>query len=110
MPHDVLSREAAAIGYPLWLLRLSIATYRLTRVLRVGKVFANTVVAWRGITAGSGFATTEMRVTLIILLDAKLLKYPMGVATLFVDDISTEMTVPDDHIADKTWQIHLGSG
>ena len=70
VPQDVLLREAAALGYPLWLRRLSIATYRLARVLRVGKVFSKTVVAWRGITAGSGFATTEMRVIFSRLLDA----------------------------------------
>ena len=38
VPHDILFREARRLKYPLWLLRLSLATYRLVRVVRVGGV------------------------------------------------------------------------
>ena len=62
IPHWLLVREAVKLGYPLRLLRLSLATYLLDRVIRIGGVVSHTVVALRGITAGSGFATTEMRV------------------------------------------------
>ena len=37
VPHWLLLREAYALGYPIWMLKLSIATYRLPRVIRVGK-------------------------------------------------------------------------
>ena len=35
VPWHVLAREGIQMGYPVWLLRLSIATYRLARVVRV---------------------------------------------------------------------------
>ena len=39
IPHAILAREAAKLGYPLWLLRLSLAAYRLPRALRIGEVY-----------------------------------------------------------------------
>ena len=38
VPHRLLAREAAALGFPLWLVKLSIATYRLKRIIRIGAV------------------------------------------------------------------------
>ena len=35
IPHWVLLREAIRHGYPIWLLQLSVAVYRLLRVIRV---------------------------------------------------------------------------
>ena len=57
IPHCILLSEALRLGYPIWLLRLSVATYRLKRVIRVGTVVSGTVVTLRGITAGLSFAT-----------------------------------------------------
>ena len=51
-------REAIALNFSLWMLKFSIATYKLPRVLRIGRVYNKMVVALRGITAGSGMATT----------------------------------------------------
>ena len=51
IPHALLVREAEALGYPLWLIRLAIATYKLQRVLRVGKTASDIVEAMRGIIA-----------------------------------------------------------
>ena len=48
--------------------------------------------------ARSGMATTEMRIVLINLIDATLIVHPMVVITVYVDDISAEMTGPDKHI------------
>ena len=45
IPHELLAREAAALGYPLWIIRLALATYRLERAPRVGKALPTTVVA-----------------------------------------------------------------
>ena len=63
--HKRLVRQAVKLGYPMWMVRLSIATYRIKRVLRVGSAVSDCVVATRGITAGSGTATTEMRLAMI---------------------------------------------
>ena len=54
VPLWLLIREAIALDYPLRILRLSIATYQLKRVLRVGSVISKCVWAVTGITAGSG--------------------------------------------------------
>ena len=64
VPLWLLIREAIALGYPLRILKLSIATYQLGRVIRIGSVVSKMVMAVTGITAGSGFATTEMRLVL----------------------------------------------
>ena len=98
IPHSVLASEAKKLGYRLRMLTLSIATYILTRVIRIGTTVSIEVTAIRGITAGSGMATTEMRIVLINLIDATLIVHPTVVITLYVDDISAEMTGPDKHI------------
>ena len=59
--HKHLVRQAIKLGYPMWMIRLSIATYRMRRVLRIGDAVSDMVVATRGITAGYGAACSEMR-------------------------------------------------
>ena len=78
VPYWVLIREGRALGYPLWLLRLSISTYKMSRVLRVKQVVSGLVWAYRGMTAGSGFATTEMRVVMINLVEKSFAGTPFG--------------------------------
>ena len=69
IPYRVLLREARKLGYRLRLLRLAIVTYRLPRVLRVGEALSDLAYATRGIVAGSGTATTEMRLAMISIVD-----------------------------------------
>ena len=90
IPYRVLLREAAKLGDPLRLLRLAIATYRLPRSIRVGEALADLAYALRGIVAGSGAATTEMRLVMITFVDAGLPLFPSIGPTLFVDDLSLE--------------------
>ena len=97
VPRWLLVREAVALGYPLKLLRLSIATYQLKRVIRVGKVVSKVIEAITGITAGSGFATTEMRLVMIRVIDRALTLYPTITPTLFVDDLAAAVCVPAKH-------------
>ena len=98
VPYWLLVQEAVHMGYPLWLLRLSIATYKLPRTLRVGKVCSALIIAIRGITAGSGLATTEMRIAMVRKIERALIAHPSVVPTLFVDDLSAECTGPDKAI------------
>ncbi len=70
IPHARLVHEARRLKYPLWMLRLSIATYRLGRTLRLDGAWSMIVRATRGIVAGSGFATSEMRPVMIHIVDA----------------------------------------
>ncbi len=90
VPHHILVREALRLGYSLWVLRLSLAAYRLSRVLRVDGAVSTVVVAVCGITAGSGLATTEMRILLMNIVDRACALYPAVTPTLFVDDLSAE--------------------
>ena len=97
VPRWLLVREAVALGYPLKLLRLSIATYQLRRVIQVGKVVSKVVWAITGITAGSGFATTEMRLVMIRVIDRALTFSPTIKPTLFVDDLAAAVCAPAKH-------------
>ena len=40
VPHRLLVQEALELGFPLWILRLSLAAYRLPWTLRVGEAFS----------------------------------------------------------------------
>jgi hypothetical protein len=101
IPQWLLVQEAAELGYPLKILRLSIAVYKLVRVVRIGGVVSKTILAWRGITAGSIFATTEMRVILIRVMDAATKMFPRVNPVLFVDDLAAEMMGPPKHIVQQ---------
>ena len=72
IPYRVLVREAKRLGYPIRLIKLAIATYKLPRVIRVGSTYSDVIEAIRGIVAGSGLATTEMRLVMIDIVDAAL--------------------------------------
>ena len=91
IPYRVLLREANRLRYPLRLIRLAIATYKLPRVVRVGTAFSDIIFAVRGIVAGSGLATIEMRLVMVDIVDAALTMHPDVEPTLFVDDLSAEV-------------------
>ena len=101
VPHHVLVREATALGYSLWILRLSLATYTSERVLRVGGGVSTPFQAKRGITAGSGLATAEMRVVMIRIVDKASQIGPVVVPTLFVDDLSAEAAGGEKFVLDN---------
>ncbi len=96
IPHARLVHEARRLGYPLWLLRLSIATYRLGRTLRLDGAWSVIVRATRGIVAGSGFATSEMRLVMIHIVDSARALYRSVVPSLYVDDLSAEAVAKDE--------------
>ena len=64
VPHDWLVRQAVKFQYPLLILRLSLAAYRLGRVVVVGGISTEIMWACRGIVAGAVHATIELRVIL----------------------------------------------
>ena len=55
----------------------------------------------RGIVAGSGLATTEMRVVMIDIVDAALIQHPSVSPTLFVDDLSSEHAGENSQIVEE---------
>lgn len=91
VPHDILAEAARKAGYNMAILRLTLAAYRLIRVLSIEGVFSRKVRATRGITAGSGFATGELRILLMDLMKAlKAIWADRGLINLklFVDDLT----------------------
>ena len=98
IPFRVLLREARRLHYPIKMIRLAIATYRLPRVIRVGTAYSDLVWAMRGIVAGSGLATTEMRIVMINIVDNALIMHPTVEPPRFVDDLSGEQDGVDDVI------------
>ena len=90
VPHQTLVDEARAVGYPLRLLRMTICAYNLPRTVSVENAFSELLVAQSGITAGSGFATTELRVLLYRLLKRIEENHPHVRLVDYVDDVSAE--------------------
>jgi len=89
VPHWVLAEAARRAGYNMAILRLSLAAYRLWRVLSIEGIFSRRVRATRGITAGSGFATGELKVLLLDLMRALQTFWPFDLQVkLFVDDLT----------------------
>ena len=91
VPHHVLVREAIRLGYSLWILRLSIAAYAAERMIRIDGVLSRAIPHRRSLTAGSGLATTEMRIVLVNVIEAAMRVAPLATPTLYVDDLSVEV-------------------
>ena len=85
--HRELALAAKRHGFSLKVLRLSLAAYRIARTLGIEEVYSGTVVANCGITAGSGFATTELRILLTDLLHDLRRLWPAPLK-LYVDDLT----------------------
>ena len=99
IPHYRLVQTAAKFGYNLALIRLSIASYRLPRTIGIDGVHSAMIKATRGITAGSGFATTELRLLMQEVVLLTLAEWGNAVnLTLYVDDLTVE-TKGDDEAA-----------
>ena len=89
VPHWVLTEAAKIKGYPIAILRLSLAAYRLARSIGVDGVYSRLIVATRGITAGSGFATSELRVLMLDLINALQARWANIIITkVYVDDLT----------------------
>ena len=67
-------------------------------MIRVGGAISDLVWAVRGIVAGSGLATTGMRLVMIDIVDQASLAHPDVTPTLFVDDLSSEQNGGHDFI------------
>ena len=90
VPHHVVWRAAKKHRYSLWILRLSLASYRLPRAVGVAGVFSRLITPCLSITAGSGFATTELRIILLDVVDDAHRLWPSVNLTLFVDDLTVD--------------------
>jgi len=90
VPFDWLVKQAIKYGFNLWLLRLSIASYMLGRVLDIDGYCSVVIWVTRGIAAGSVLATIELRVLLLEFADACVSSSIYSRLTLYVDDATVE--------------------
>ena len=89
VPHAILATAARKLGYPLVMLRLCLASYRLKRTIGIEGVYSREVVATRGITAGSGSATTELRLLMLdVIQELHLAWGEKLIVKLYVDDLT----------------------
>ena len=105
IPHAHLVRAARRHGYSLVVLRLSLAAYRLGRAVGVEGIFSRILVATRGITAGSGFATTELRVLLGTVVEVASKCWPQADLKLYVDDLTIAATAVREVAADVVTRV-----
>ena len=87
MSHSALVKAAMRWNFPLWILRLSVAAYRMGRRISINGLLSCVIVASRSITAGSAFATTELRLLLLSALDAMAAAFPSLPLVVYVDDM-----------------------
>ena len=90
VPHDWLVRQGSRYAYPMQILKLSIAAYRLARCIVIDGICSVLMVVGRGITAGSVHATIELRLLLIEWLDKTVNLFPLISITVYEDDTSLE--------------------
>ena len=89
VPHAILAALAHDLGFPMALLRLSLAAYRLARSVGIDGAYSKLIVATRGITAGAGFATVELEVLLYDTMAHMHLTWAgVLVIKIYIDDIT----------------------
>ena len=86
--HPQLAREAAALGFPLRLLKLALFFYRLPRVITIRGCATAMVRTSQTIVAGCSFATTLMRVVFMRTIDAIIVRHPRVTPFVVVDDVT----------------------
>ena len=91
IPNKVLPHTARKHGYNLALLRLSVAALRLPGSVGLDGVQSAPMTATRDITAGSGFAITELRILMQDVVLSTLEGWgPTRGLMLYVDDLTVE--------------------
>ena len=97
VPHRQLWEAAERRGYPMTTLRLALAAYAMPRSISSDGAFSRLVSATRGITAGSGTATAELRALTLDLIDALAEEFPEVVQAVYVDDVNLELRKDADN-------------
>jgi hypothetical protein len=90
---DLVLQAARAQGYPTNLLRVSLGSYRWTRLIGMGTIVGRGVVADRGIIAGSSHATFEIAMLIQRRLAAVALASQM-LAPIHIDDPCVTVSRP----------------
>jgi len=97
--HWTLVRAATKHHFNLWLLRMSLAAYRIKRTVSVDGCCSRCVVACCGITAGSVFATTELRLLFIDIINDTYRIWTGISISVYVDDATLAATGEGVYVA-----------
>ena len=88
--HRVLATGARKLAYPPKMLILSLAAYTAPRRVTAAGVMSREVRPTRGIGAGAGLATFELKLVVIPIMDEVVLHYVFITLTMYVDDTTVE--------------------
>jgi hypothetical protein len=83
-------------------LHLPLDAYGMARSLGIDGAYSRLVFACCGITAGSGFATTELRILLLDVVISTMRVWPLVAITFYVDDITIESESLSERVAVAT--------
>ena len=84
--HLILWQQAKHLGYPLSVLRLSIATYRWPRAVQLGSISSPPIYPTCGTVAGSTGATLELKVYCVVQIRGVNRRNPTVRIAVMVDD------------------------
>ncbi len=102
-----LRRRVVEAGFPVPIARLALAVYSGPRMLSLNGAMSAPSYAWRGITAGCGFATTFVRIYSVAPFDRMVreLKWEFGEEApdpdSYIDDITLSATGTEDEVYNK---------
>ena len=88
--HMTLVAGGMAHGYPLWMLRLTVASYSWTRHVKQGPLIHAGVFAHRGIIAGCATATSELKAYMFTTLSNVRCRHPEANVEAYIDDLPVE--------------------
>ena len=91
VPRDKLVHTAVSLGYPMELLRLSLASYEWQRTIIDGRLAADPLTPTVGIGPGSGFATYELAALLLASMRALQTAHVPHGLNLHVDDLGMQV-------------------
>ncbi len=90
-----MAREAKLQDYPLAPLMASLTSYAWPRYIGLDGLLAEPIVASRGITTGSAFATFELWCLLRNAISSLQIEYPRSTICIHADDLC--LTVVEDN-------------
>ena len=87
---DILAANAARVGYPLAVLRVTVASYTWPRYVACDRLLGVWILPSRGVVAGSFAATYEVKAYLLPSVLAVADRHPSTPISIHIDDIVTE--------------------
>ena len=96
---DVVWKAGVRMQFPLEILRLTLEASAFSRVLKLGKAFADPIDTLSAILAGGSFATDCLFLVLAEPLDELCSIFPQAEPMLFVDDVTIHVSGSAEEVA-----------